>query len=91
MPAYLVVASAVTVSMAVGYFVGRARGIEHAGRRWLAVLNLTELQWTRTYRSMHQTHENLESVLVQGILAARAAVDELRARLDATAVPKERN
>lgn len=91
MPAYLVAASAVTVSLAVGYFIGRARGIEHAGRRWLAVLNRTELGWTLTYRAMHQTHLALEEALVGGLTAAREAVLVLRARLDATAVPKERN
>lgn len=82
---------AVAIICTLFFFAGRARGVEEAGRRWIAVVNRNDLGWRLAYRAMNETHVELEQALIKGLSAAREAVTELRARLDATAIPKERN
>lgn len=93
MHTYIVMAATAAPALAVGYFIGRARGIEEAGRRWLAVMKRTELAWTITYRSLHQTHAALAEALLAGLMRAKETIVDLRERLEATltATPTERN
>jgi hypothetical protein len=83
--------SAVAVLIIVSYFAGCARGIEDAGRRWLAVLNRTELGWRCAYYNLNEAHGSLERSLITLVETTKAKVADLQARLDETAIPRERN
>jgi hypothetical protein len=100
-----VLLSVLAVGICFGYFVGKARGIEHAGRswlrevarvkaeteaQWLATVRRVEASWQSTAYSIHRGHVAATVHLTDLLATYRARVDELKAKLEGTAVPKER-
>ena len=86
----VVMTAALVLALSAGYFVGRARGIEHAGLLWLAAVRRIESSWESTAKIMRDVHLVEAGALTAALRHARAANDILRARLDETAVPRDR-
>lgn len=91
MAAYIVMTAILAPLLVVAFRAGRARGIEDAGRRWLVVLQRVDSTYAQAHRVMNNAHIALEERLLGKLDAAGEHIRELHARLDGTAVPRERN
>lgn len=87
-PAFLVGALLLAT---LSYYVGRARGIGSASRRWLVVVNEVERAWTVTAKYIHGAHVTSEQALLEALGRATQRIADLKDQLDRTAIPAERN